>query len=55
MVADGSKIGRTHLAHVVGLDAIDQLVTDASADPAELQAIAAQGVAVRIAEPVGRR
>lgn len=55
VVADGSKIGRTHLAHVVGLDAIDQLVTDSSADPAELQAIAAQGVAVRIAEPVGRR
>ena len=50
VVADGSKVGRTLLAHVVGLDAVDELVTDSTADGGELAAIAARGVRVRIAD-----
>jgi DeoR family transcriptional regulator, aga operon transcriptional repressor len=54
VVADGSKVGRSNLAHVVGLEAVDELVTDTSADPGELEAIAARGVVVKIADPQGR-
>ena len=50
VVADGSKIGRSHLAHVANLECVDELVTDSSADPKKLAAIAACGVAVKIAE-----
>ena len=50
VVADGSKIGRSLLAHVVDLEAVDELVTDSTADPEELAAIAACGVRVRVAE-----
>ncbi|MBW1639604.1 DeoR/GlpR transcriptional regulator [Microbacterium resistens] len=49
VVADGSKIGRATLAKVADLSEIDILVTDSSADPAELAAIAAAGVDVQIA------
>ncbi|MEY9863549.1 DeoR family transcriptional regulator of aga operon [Catenulispora sp. GAS73] len=54
VVADGSKIGRSHLAHVADLECVDELVTDVSADPEELAAIAAHGVSVKIAEPIRR-
>jgi DeoR family transcriptional regulator of aga operon len=54
VVADGSKVGRSHLARVVGLNSVHELVTDSSADPEEVEAIRAHGVAVRIAEPVRR-
>ncbi|MGO2092591.1 MAG: DeoR/GlpR family DNA-binding transcription regulator [Microbacterium gubbeenense] len=48
VVADGSKIGRATLAKVADLDEIDVLVTDSSADPDELTAIAAAGVDVQV-------
>ncbi|MGW3746348.1 DeoR/GlpR family DNA-binding transcription regulator [Streptomyces sp. NPDC005146] len=50
VVADGSKVGRNLLARVVGVDAVDELITDSSADQAELAAIRAQNVKVTIAD-----
>lgn len=54
VVADGSKIGRNLLAHTVDLTAIDELVTDSTADPTELDAIRACGVSVLIADEAPR-
>jgi DeoR family transcriptional regulator, aga operon transcriptional repressor len=50
VVADGSKIGRVCLARMCPLADIDELVTDASADPAVLAAIGAAGVTVTVAD-----
>jgi DeoR family transcriptional regulator of aga operon len=50
VVADGSKVGRLTLARVAGLDEIHDLVTDSSADAAELERIAAAGVAIHVVE-----
>ena len=50
VLADGSKIGLRRRAHVTDLAAVDELVTDASADRAALAALAARGVNVRVAE-----
>lgn len=49
VVADGSKIGRVTLAKVAEASAIDDLVTDDSADPTELARLAALGVNIQIA------
>lgn len=49
VVADGTKVGRATLARIAGLDAVDELVTDAAADPAELDALRAAGVTVTVA------
>jgi DeoR family transcriptional regulator of aga operon len=49
VVADGSKVGRVHLAGICALQDIDEFVTDASADPAALAAISATGVTVTVA------
>lgn len=49
VVADGSKVGRLTLAQMVSLEEVDTLVTDASADPAELERIRAAGVEVVVA------
>ena len=49
VVADGSKIGRAAFAALAGLAEIDILVTDESADPAELDRIRAAGVEVVVA------
>jgi DeoR family transcriptional regulator, aga operon transcriptional repressor len=49
VVADGSKVGRVHLARICALQDIDEFVTDASADPAVLAAISAAGVTVTVA------
>lgn len=55
VVADGSKIGRVTLAPVAGVEAIDDLVTDSSADAEELERIAAGGIRVHLADaPDGR-
>jgi DeoR family transcriptional regulator of aga operon len=48
VVADGSKVGRVTLAKMADLEEIDVLVTDSSADPAALDAIAAAGVDVQV-------
>lgn len=52
VVADGSKVGRSLLAHVSAVSAIDELITDSSADRRELAAIAAHGVKVTLADAV---
>lgn len=49
VVADGSKVGRLTLAQMVSLEEVDTLVTDASADPEELERIRAAGVEVVVA------
>jgi DeoR family transcriptional regulator of aga operon len=46
VVADGSKIGALAFAQVADLADVHMLITDASADPGELAAIAAAGVEV---------
>lgn len=51
VVADGSKVGRVTAAPMVGCDRIDLLVTDSSADPAELARLRDAGVVVHLVEP----
>ena len=46
VVADGSKIGRAALAQMAPIDAIDVLITDDSADAAELERLRGLGVEV---------
>jgi DeoR family transcriptional regulator, aga operon transcriptional repressor len=48
VVADGSKVGRVQLARIVGLDEVDELITDDSADPEALGAVRATGVEVTV-------
>ncbi|MEV4622400.1 DeoR/GlpR family DNA-binding transcription regulator [Asanoa sp. NPDC049573] len=54
VVADGSKVGRVHLARICALEDIDEFVTDAGADPAALAAISAAGVTVTVANSDSR-
>lgn len=49
VVADSSKIGNIAAAHVCTLAAVDRLITDAAADPTELDRIRRVGVEVIIA------
>jgi len=46
VVADGSKVGRLAFARICGLDRVDELITDDSADAEELGAIESAGVRV---------
>jgi DeoR family transcriptional regulator of aga operon len=46
VVADGSKVGRRALARIAGLDDIDELITDSSADSLELSRLRDAGVLV---------
>jgi DeoR family transcriptional regulator of aga operon len=48
VVADGTKIGRLTLAKVADIRQIDVLITDDSADRAELERIASLGVEVHV-------
>ncbi|CAN5717596.1 DeoR/GlpR family DNA-binding transcription regulator [soil metagenome] len=48
VAVDGTKIGKVNLAKMIGLAEIDDLVTDAGADPIELDKIAASGVRIRV-------
>lgn len=50
VVADGSKIGKAALSQMVGIDRIQMLITDSSADVAELERISAAGVEVVVAD-----
>ena len=54
VLADSSKIGVRTLAPVCALSGVDVLVTDAQADPADVEAIRAEGVDVITAEGVAR-
>jgi DeoR/GlpR family transcriptional regulator of sugar metabolism len=49
VVADGSKLGVATLGHVAPIEAFHFLFTDKSAPAAEIAAIAARGVEVRVA------
>lgn len=49
VVADGSKVGRVALAQCSAITEIAMLITDSSADPAELELIRAAGVEVVVA------
>lgn len=55
MVADGTKIGRLAMAKVAGIDQVDTLVTDDTADPAALAEIERAGVTVHVVTAAGRR
>lgn len=44
VLADGSKIGKTALARIAGMDAFDTLVTDSTADEEQLELIRYSGV-----------
>jgi DeoR family transcriptional regulator, aga operon transcriptional repressor len=48
VVADGSKVGRVLLARIAGLDDVDELITDESADAPALDAVRAAGVHVTV-------
>jgi DeoR family transcriptional regulator, aga operon transcriptional repressor len=49
VVADGTKIGRVMLARIVEVGDVDEIITDASADPDALQALRRAGVQVSVA------
>lgn len=48
VVADGSKLGRVRLARIAPLDAIDELITDRSADPSAVRSLQLAGLAVTV-------
>ena len=50
VVADGSKVGQVALAQMARIDQVGTLITDASADEAELDRIRAAGVEVIVAD-----
>ncbi|MBB3603703.1 DeoR family transcriptional regulator of aga operon [Mycolicibacterium sp. BK556] len=50
VAVDGSKIGKVTLAKMVTLNEIDHVVTDSTADPAQLERILAAGVRVHVVE-----
>jgi DeoR family transcriptional regulator, aga operon transcriptional repressor len=49
VVADSSKLGQVKFARICSIDEIDVLITDSGADRAEVEAIGAAGVSVRLA------
>jgi DeoR/GlpR family transcriptional regulator of sugar metabolism len=51
VIADGTKVGATAIAAVVPASGIDTVVTDASAPPAEVEALRAEGVRVIVVGP----
>ncbi|MFD2341092.1 DeoR/GlpR transcriptional regulator [Clavibacter tessellarius] len=51
VVADGAKLGRTHLGSVAPLDLVDTLLTDADADPHEVARLRDAGL--RVVEAAG--
>jgi DeoR family transcriptional regulator of aga operon len=50
VVADGGKVGRAELARICPVDAVGELVTDASADPAAAAELRAAGVGVHVVQ-----
>jgi DeoR family transcriptional regulator of aga operon len=49
VVADGSKVGRTHLGRIASLDEVDGLITGASAPDDAVDALRAAGLTVVVA------
>lgn len=52
VVADGSKIGRVHLARMAGVEQVTELITDANAPADAVARLRDAGVAVSFASPV---
>lgn len=50
VVADGAKVGRAELARICPIDAIHELVTDASADATAVAALQSGGTRVHLAD-----
>jgi DeoR family transcriptional regulator of aga operon len=50
VVADGTKVGEVSLVHLYGLDEVDLLITDRSADATLLAGLAGRGPEIRVAE-----
>ena len=50
IVADGSKVGRVELAYLCGVDEIDLLITDSSADPSVLNGLREKELQVMLAK-----
>jgi DeoR family transcriptional regulator of aga operon len=48
VLADGSKVGKRAFSRIAGIDEIDTLITDGSADPAELDRLRIAGVEVTV-------
>ena len=51
VAADSSKIGQVAFARICDLDEVHEVITDAAADPAQIEAIRAAGIAVTLVEP----
>jgi DeoR family transcriptional regulator of aga operon len=49
VVADGSKVGRRALVRICPIQAVGELITDTSADPAELDRLRGMGVTIVLA------
>jgi DeoR/GlpR family transcriptional regulator of sugar metabolism len=54
VLADSSKLGGVAPAFVFGVDEVDTVVTDAEADPAEVDALRGRGIRVVLAAPPDR-
>lgn len=48
VVADGSKLGRVAFAFIAGVEPVEELLTDADADPAEVERLRAAGLRVTL-------
>ena len=53
VVADGSKVGKVHLARIAGFERVTEFFTDSTADPRALAQLRDEGVKVRIADVSG--
>jgi DeoR family transcriptional regulator, aga operon transcriptional repressor len=51
VVADGSKLGRVHLARMAGVDKVTEVITDAGASPDAVDQLRSAGVTVTFAAP----
>jgi DeoR family transcriptional regulator of aga operon len=53
VVADGSKVGAVALAQVADIEKVEMLITDSTADPAELDRLRGAGVEVVVVDVAG--
>ena len=50
VVADGSKVGEVSLVHLYGIEDIDLLITDPTADPEAIAALREHGLEVTVSQ-----